>query len=72
MRKYSKSFNDILNFDGVILTKLDGDTRGGAAISINVVKPIKFVGTGERWKLVCFMSVFGKCCLLRKHNLMKK
>ncbi len=46
----AKSFNDILNFDGVILTKLDGDTRGGAAISIKSVvnKPIKFVGTGEK------------------------
>jgi signal recognition particle subunit SRP54 len=42
-------FNDILNFDGVILTKLDGDTRG-AAISLNRVvdKPIKFIGTGEK------------------------
>ena len=46
----AKAFNDILNFDGVILTKLDGDTRGGAAISIKSVvnKPIKFVGTGEK------------------------
>jgi len=46
----AKAFNDILNFDGVILTKLDGDTRGGAAISIKTVvnKPIKFVGTGEK------------------------
>ena len=46
----AKSFNDILNFDGVILTKLDGDTRGGAAISIKSVvnKPIKFIGTGEK------------------------
>ena len=46
----AKSFNDILNFDGVILTKLDGDTRGGAALSIKSVvdKPIKFVGTGEK------------------------
>mgnify|MGYP003672697204 CR=1 FL=1 len=44
----AKAFNDILNFDGVILTKLDGDTRGGAAISIKSVvnKPIKFIGTG--------------------------
>jgi len=43
----TKTFNDILNFDGVILTKLDGDTRGGAAISIKSVvdKPIKFIGT---------------------------
>ena len=46
----AKAFNDRLNFDGVILTKLDGDTRGGAAISIKSVvnKPIKFVGTGEK------------------------
>lgn len=46
----AKAFNDILNFDGVILTKLDGDTRGGAAISIKSVvdKPIKFIGTGEK------------------------
>ena len=46
----AKEFNDRLNFDGVILTKLDGDTRGGAAISIRSVvnKPIKFVGTGEK------------------------
>jgi signal recognition particle subunit SRP54 len=39
--KYSKSFNDILNFDGVILTKLDGDTRGGADFETVVNKPIK-------------------------------
>ena len=46
----AKSFNEKLNFDGVILTKLDGDTRGGAAISIKSVvnKPIKFIGTGEK------------------------
>ncbi|MDX9933169.1 MAG: signal recognition particle protein [Bacteroidales bacterium] len=46
----AKAFNDVLNFDGVILTKLDGDTRGGAAISIKAVvnKPIKFVGIGEK------------------------
>ena len=46
----AKAFNDRLNFDGVILTKLDGDTRGGAAISIKAVvnKPIKFIGTGEK------------------------
>jgi|TARA_R110002012_G_scaffold321121_2_gene547498 signal recognition particle subunit SRP54 len=46
----AKSFNDRLNFDGVVLTKLDGDTRGGAAISIKSVvnKPIKFIGTGEK------------------------
>jgi len=46
----AKSFNDKLNFDGVVLTKLDGDTRGGAALSIRYVvdKPIKFIGTGEK------------------------
>jgi len=46
----AKAFHDILNFDGVILTKLDGDTRGGAALSIKSVvsKPIKFIGTGEK------------------------
>ena len=46
----AKTFNDILNFDGVILTKLDGDTRGGAALSIKSVvnKPIKFIGAGEK------------------------
>ncbi|MDA8733892.1 signal recognition particle protein [Flavobacteriaceae bacterium] len=46
----AKTFNDILNFDGVVLTKLDGDTRGGAALSIKSVvdKPIKFIGTGEK------------------------
>lgn len=46
----AKTFNDRLDFDGVVLTKLDGDTRGGAALSIKAVvnKPIKFVGTGEK------------------------
>ena len=46
----AKEFNDRLNFNGVVLTKLDGDTRGGAALSIRSVvdKPIKFVGTGEK------------------------
>ena len=46
----AKAFNEILDFDGVILTKLDGDTRGGAALSIKSVvnKPIKFIGTGEK------------------------
>ena len=46
----AKEFNDRINFDGVILTKLDGDTRGGAALSIRSVvdKPIKFIGTGEK------------------------
>src|SRR5690554_2213549 len=46
----AKEFNTVLDFDGVVLTKLDGDTRGGAALSIRSVveKPIKFVGTGEK------------------------
>ena len=46
----AKAFHDTLNFDGVVLTKLDGDTRGGAALSIKTVvnKPIKFIGTGEK------------------------
>jgi len=46
----SKTFNERLNFDGVILTKLDGDTRGGAALSIRKVvdKPIKFISSGEK------------------------
>ena len=46
----AKAFNDILNFDGVVLTKLDGDTRGGAALTIRSVvdKPIKFIGTSEK------------------------
>ena len=46
----AKAFNDLLNFDGVILTKLDGDTRGGAALTIKSIvdKPIKFIGTGEK------------------------
>ncbi|MFM7661440.1 MAG: signal recognition particle protein [Bacteroidota bacterium] len=46
----AKAFNDKINFDGVVLTKLDGDTRGGAALTIKSVvdKPIKFVGTGEK------------------------
>ena len=46
----AKAFNDRISFDGVVLTKLDGDTRGGAALSIRSVvdKPIKFVGTGEK------------------------
>ena len=46
----AKSFNDRLDYDGVVLTKLDGDTRGGAALTIKSVvdKPIKFVGTGEK------------------------
>lgn len=46
----AKAFNDKINFDGVVLTKLDGDTRGGAALTIKAIvdKPIKFVGTGEK------------------------
>jgi len=46
----AKAFNDILNFDGIVLTKLDGDSRGGAALSIKSIvnKPIKFIGTGEK------------------------
>ncbi|AWA29856.1 signal recognition particle protein [Flavobacterium magnum] len=50
----AKAFNDRLNFDGVILTKLDGDTRGGAALTIKSVvnKPIKFVGTGEKMEAI--------------------
>ncbi len=46
----AKAFNDVLDFDGVVLTKLDGDTRGGAALTIREVvdKPIKFIGTGEK------------------------
>ena len=50
----AKEFNDRLDFDGVVLTKLDGDTRGGAALSIRTVvtKPIKFVGTGEKMEAV--------------------
>ena len=50
----AKEFNDRLDFDGVVLTKLDGDTRGGAALSIRAVvnKPIKFVGTGEKLEAI--------------------
>ena len=50
----AKAFNDLLNFDGVVLTKLDGDTRGGAALSIKSVvdKPIKFIGTGEKMEAI--------------------
>ena len=46
----AKAFNDVLNFNGVVLTKLDGDTRGGAALTIKSVvnKPIKFIGNGEK------------------------
>lgn len=50
----AKAFNERLDFDGVVLTKMDGDTRGGAALSIKAVvgKPIKFVGTGEKMEAV--------------------
>lgn len=50
----AKAFNEKLNFDGVVLTKLDGDTRGGAALSIKSIvdKPIKFVGTGEKMEAI--------------------
>jgi signal recognition particle subunit SRP54 len=50
----AKEFNDRLDFDGVVLTKLDGDTRGGAALSIRTVvnKPIKFIGTGEKLEAI--------------------
>ena len=52
--KTAKEFNDRLDFDGVVLTKLDGDTRGGAALSIRTVvtKPIKFIGTGEKMEAI--------------------
>ena len=50
----AKTFNERLDFDGVVLTKLDGDTRGGAALSIRkqVEKPIKFIGTGEKMEAI--------------------
>ena len=50
----AKEFNERLDYTGVILTKLDGDTRGGAALSIRTVvnKPIKFVGTGEKMEAI--------------------
>ncbi len=50
----AKEFNERLDFDGVVLTKLDGDTRGGAALSVRTVvnKPIKFVGTGEKLEAI--------------------
>ena len=50
----AKAFNEVLDFNGVILTKLDGDTRGGAALSIKQVvnKPIKFIGTGEKMQAI--------------------
>jgi signal recognition particle subunit SRP54 len=50
----AKAFNDRLNFNGVVLTKLDGDARGGAALSIRrvVEKPIKFISTGEKMEAI--------------------
>jgi len=50
----AKAFNEVLDFDGVVLTKLDGDSRGGAALSIKSVvdKPIKFIGTGEKMEAI--------------------
>ncbi len=50
----ASAFNEVLDFDGVVLTKLDGDTRGGAALSIKSVvnKPIKFIGTGEKMEAI--------------------
>ena len=54
----AQSFNELLGLTGVILTKLDGDTRGGAALSIRAVTntPIKFIGVGEKWMLLkCFI-----------------
>ncbi len=50
----AKAFNDVINYDGVVLTKLDGDTRGGAALSVKytVGKPIKFVSTGENMETI--------------------
>ena len=50
----AKAFNERINFDGVVLTKLDGDTRGGAALSIKSIvnKPIKFIGTGEKMEAI--------------------
>ena len=59
----AKEFNDRLDFDGVVLTKLDGDTRGGAALSIRTVvtKPIKFVGTGEKMDAIeCSIPTYGR------------
>ena len=58
----AKEFNQRLDFDGVVLTKLDGDTRGGAALSIRTVvdKPIKFVGTGEKLEA---LDVFHPACM---------
>ena len=82
----AKAFNSVLNFDGVILTKLDGDTRGGAALSIKSVvdKPIKFIGTGEKMEAIDIFypdrmadRILGMGDVVslverRKNNLMKK
>ena len=67
----AKSFNEALGIDGVILTKLDGDTRGGAALSVRAVtgKPIKFIGTGEKLDQIEPQSYglpyfgYGRCAL---------
>ena len=65
----AKAFHDLLQFDGVVLTKMDGDTRGGAALSIKSVvdKPIKFIGTGEKDTTVCTAvsrgCLFAGCCI---------
>ena len=50
----ARAFNDVLDYQGVVLTKLDGDTRGGAALSIKSVvnKPIKFISTGEKMEAI--------------------
>ena len=54
--KTASAFNDLLDFDGVVLTKLDGDARGGAALTIKyeVNKPIKFIGTEKKWMLLIY------------------
>ena len=56
------AFNDVINYDGVVLTKLDGDTRGGAALSVKytVGKPIKFISTGEKMETI---DMFYPCLL---------
>lgn len=82
----AKEFNDRLDFNGVVLTKLDGDTRGGAALSIRTVvtKPIKFIGTGEKMEAIdvfhpsAWLTVFWVWEMLfrllnvRKSSLMRK
>ena len=61
----AKEFNDRLDFDGVVLTKLDGDTRGGAALSIRTVvtKPIKFIGTGEKMEAIDVFHPLNICLM---------